>query len=256
MEDLLDIAAVARYLGVSERTVYNRVRAGDLPAVKIGRLWRVRRSELETWLAMLDREPEVLSASVVAEGGAVPSRADLEATLSLFADRIERRLAFVGMLSRAYEVLGWSPPVVVGGHAVEFWTAGGYSTVDIDLVGASEPAVEVLARWGFERQGRYWLDEPLGLVVEIPGSRLSPGQQEHTVSVRLGGVTTTVLGIEDLIIDRLNACVHWEDEESCLWAEALLGTPDGLDEEYLIERAMEEGISERLALIRERTDGR
>ncbi len=50
MEDLLDIAAVARYLGVSERTVYNRVRAGALPAIRLGRLWRVRASDLERWL--------------------------------------------------------------------------------------------------------------------------------------------------------------------------------------------------------------
>ncbi|MDO8880111.1 MAG: helix-turn-helix domain-containing protein [Coriobacteriia bacterium] len=51
MDDLLDIATVARHLGVSERTVYNRVRAGDLPALKIGRLWRVRARDLERWLA-------------------------------------------------------------------------------------------------------------------------------------------------------------------------------------------------------------
>lgn len=51
MDELLDITSVAAYLGVSERTVYNKVRAGDLPAVKVGRLWRVRASDLESWLA-------------------------------------------------------------------------------------------------------------------------------------------------------------------------------------------------------------
>ncbi len=51
MDDLLDIASVAAYLGVSERTVYNRVRSGDLPALKVGRLWRVRAADLEMWLS-------------------------------------------------------------------------------------------------------------------------------------------------------------------------------------------------------------
>jgi hypothetical protein len=51
MDELLDIASVARYLGVSERTVYSRVRSGDLPALKVGRLWRVRVHDLEAWLA-------------------------------------------------------------------------------------------------------------------------------------------------------------------------------------------------------------
>lgn len=51
MDELLSIAAVARYLRVSDRTVYNHVRAGDLPAVKVGRLWRVRAADLDAWLA-------------------------------------------------------------------------------------------------------------------------------------------------------------------------------------------------------------
>ncbi|KUK47601.1 MAG: Uncharacterized protein XD74_1806 [Actinobacteria bacterium 66_15] len=50
MDELLDIASVAGYLGVSERTVYNRVRSGDLRALKVGRLWRVRASDLDEWL--------------------------------------------------------------------------------------------------------------------------------------------------------------------------------------------------------------
>lgn len=58
MDELLDIASVARYLGVSERTVYNRVRAGELPALKVGRLWRVRASELQAWLATRSRHLE------------------------------------------------------------------------------------------------------------------------------------------------------------------------------------------------------
>lgn len=51
MDELLDIASVAAYLGVSERTVYNRVRSGHLPALKVGRLWRVRAADLEGWLS-------------------------------------------------------------------------------------------------------------------------------------------------------------------------------------------------------------
>jgi excisionase family DNA binding protein len=54
MDELLDIASVADYLGVSERTVYNRVRSGDLPAIKVGRLWRVRVGDLQAWLGARD----------------------------------------------------------------------------------------------------------------------------------------------------------------------------------------------------------
>lgn len=243
MDELLDIASVAAHLGVSERTVYNRVRSGDLPALKVGRLWRVRAVDLERWL---EAPGAGRDAQVVAEGGAIPSRTDLERAVGEFEDRIERRLAFVGVLARAYAALGWPAPVVVGGHAVEFWTAGGYATADIDMVGDSYPAAQILGGWGFERQGRHWYDDTLGIVVEIPGSSLSPDALAHTATVRLGQYTATVLGIEDLIVDRLCACEFWSDEESCLWAEALLGAGHEIDMRYLRQRAAEESVLERL----------
>jgi excisionase family DNA binding protein len=253
MNELLDIAAVASYLGVSERTVYNKVRSGELPAVKIGRLCRVRAGDLEVWLGRAARgggtrrEPAVPGgASIAAEGGPIPTRGDLEAVLAEFEDGTERRLAFVGMLSRAYRALGWSEPVVVGGHAVEFWTAGGYSTADIDLVGASEPAAQILASWSFERQGRHWYDDTLGIAVEIPGAQLSVDERRHVAVVRLGGVAASILGIEDLIIDRLNACVHWRDAEACLWAQALISSAQEIDLAYLRRRAVGENVAERL----------
>lgn len=259
MDDLLDIASVAEYLGVSERTVYNKVRSGELPAFKVGRLWRVRRRDLEGWIGERQQAGpgrafsgpiDVSGASLAADGGLMPSRADLERLLKPLVDQIERRLAFVGLLSLVCEALRWPAPVVVGGHAVEFWTAGGYSTVDIDLVGASEPIGQTLESWGFSRQGRHWYDDTLGLVVEAPGARLSASERERVVEVSVQGVVARVLGLDDLIIDRLNACVHWKNEESCDVARALvLGGGDHIDLEYLRERAVEENVSEALARI-------
>ncbi len=249
MDEMLDIATVARYLGVSERTVYDRVRSGEIPAVKVGRLWRVRRTDLEGWL---DRQRGVResggsppsAAAGTAEG--VPTRAQVETFMSEYPEAVDRRLAFVAMLSRAYEALGWTPPVIVGGHAVEFWTAGGYATVDIDLAGASEPAARILKGWGFEREGRHWIDERLGVVVELPAAQLDAGQREHAVRVDLGEVSVMVLGVEDLLLDRLNACVHWNDSESCLWARVLVDSAEKLDLAYVRTRASEEETLERL----------
>lgn len=241
---------MAAYLGVTERTVYNKVRSGELPAVKVGRLWRVRSADLEAWLSesgVSTRPARSTETQVAREPGAVPDRADLEARVSAFGDTLERRLAFVAVLSRGVEALGWAAPVIVGGHAVEFWTAGDYPTIDIDLAGASEPIGEVLERWGFGREGRHWFDERLGIVVEVPAAGLAAAQRERAVSVDMGGIRAYVLGIEDLVIDRLNACVHWKDEESCLWAVSLLRVARDLDVAYLRERALEEDVSDKLA---------
>jgi len=247
VDELLDIAQVAAYLGVSERTVYDRVRAGTLPATRVGRLWRVRAADLEAWLD--SNRPEGARTPVAAaDSGArrAQSRADLEESLAGLEDQLDRRLTFVGMLSRAVISLGWSPPVIVGGNAVQFYTGGDYATVDIDLVGASEPLAEVLGGWGFARDGRHWLDETLGLVVEAPGAQLSRDEQAHVASVQVGDDVVLVLGIEDLIIDRLNAAAHWGDEESRLWAESLIKAASEQDTDYLRRRAADEGVSEAL----------
>lgn len=259
MDELLDIASVATYLGVSERTVYNKVRAGELPAVKVGRLWRVRSADLQAWLESGRRAPAPaagpypyadVAAPVAAEVRPVPTRAELEAALEPVTDQLERRLFFVALLSRGCETLGWPAPVIVGGHAAEFWSAGGYTTVDIDLVGASEPIAEVLGAWGFSRTGRHWYDDSLGLVVEAPGAQLTADEREHVVAVRIGGAVACVLGIEDLVVDRLNACVHWRREESCDVARALIeGARDDIDLVYLRRRASEEDVLDRLERV-------
>jgi excisionase family DNA binding protein len=53
-DDLLTRAEVARYLRVSDRTVSRLIRAGQLPASRIGRAVRIRQSDL---LDMLNGKP-------------------------------------------------------------------------------------------------------------------------------------------------------------------------------------------------------
>ena len=38
-------------LKITPRTVYRLIRAGELPAVRVGRQWRFRRADLDNWLA-------------------------------------------------------------------------------------------------------------------------------------------------------------------------------------------------------------
>ena len=49
-DPLLTTAAVARWLGVSTRTVCLWAECKELPAIKIGRQWRFREGELSAWL--------------------------------------------------------------------------------------------------------------------------------------------------------------------------------------------------------------
>jgi PTS system nitrogen regulatory IIA component len=48
--DILTIEEVAKYLRVSERTVYDWAQKGDIPAGKIGTVWRFKKTEIENWV--------------------------------------------------------------------------------------------------------------------------------------------------------------------------------------------------------------
>jgi len=49
-ETLLTVRELAQYLHVVPITVYRMIDRGDLRAVKVGRVWRVRREEFERYL--------------------------------------------------------------------------------------------------------------------------------------------------------------------------------------------------------------
>jgi excisionase family DNA binding protein len=54
-DELLEVPQIARYLRVSDVTVYRWCREGRLPSLKLGNSWRVRRSALEDFLARGER---------------------------------------------------------------------------------------------------------------------------------------------------------------------------------------------------------
>ncbi len=49
-DDILTIEEVAKYLRVSERTVYDWAQKGEIPAGKIGTVWRFKKQEVENWV--------------------------------------------------------------------------------------------------------------------------------------------------------------------------------------------------------------
>jgi PTS system nitrogen regulatory IIA component len=49
-DDILTIEEVAKYLRVSERTVYDWAQKGEIPAGKIGTVWRFKKLEIEKWV--------------------------------------------------------------------------------------------------------------------------------------------------------------------------------------------------------------
>ncbi len=48
--EFLTTDEVLGYLRVNARTIYRLIRTGELPAVRVGRQWRIRRRDLDTWI--------------------------------------------------------------------------------------------------------------------------------------------------------------------------------------------------------------
>ena len=48
---LLTVAEVADFIRVSTMTVYRLIKAGDLPAIRVGKSYRVKQDDLDAFLA-------------------------------------------------------------------------------------------------------------------------------------------------------------------------------------------------------------
>jgi PTS system nitrogen regulatory IIA component len=51
MNEIMTLEEVAKYLRVSERTVYDWAQKGDIPGGKLGTAWRFKRADIEQWVS-------------------------------------------------------------------------------------------------------------------------------------------------------------------------------------------------------------
>jgi hypothetical protein len=152
---------------------------------------------------------------------------------------LKRQLLMVALITGLLEQEGKAPPVLIGGCALSYYSREVYFTADIDLAYADRESLDrVLTQIAFEKRGRYWVNEELKMAIEAPASSLE-GEESPVEIVELGdGLRCRIIGIEDLLIDRLNACKHWKSEIDCEMVELLIKRYfDELDWYYLEKKA-------------------
>lgn len=159
-----------------------------------------------------------------------------------------RRLKILGIITSACQPLGLKP-VLVGGCAVEFYTFGGYPTFDIDVVVSNYDAfAKIMDALDFKKEGRHWTREDLDIAIEAPSSDLSK-ETAPLSAVEIDGFVAYVIGVEDLVIDRLSAAVHWQSKEDEKWARELIRATKNIDTGYLKQRSKETHTDELLDRI-------
>ncbi|KAF0195731.1 MAG: hypothetical protein FD169_1219 [Bacillota bacterium] len=72
------------------------------------------------------------------------------------------------------------------------------------------------------------------MVIEVPDRQLA-GSMDKVIRLDLGDVGYVfVIGVEDLILDRLRACVYWKSSVDCEWAQRLyLVHQEAIDADYI-----------------------
>lgn len=73
-ETFLTTEEVLEYLQVNLRTVYRLIKAGTIPAVRVGRQWRFRKSDIDAWLNSQQSRPAPRAAGPLAEPLTPPER--------------------------------------------------------------------------------------------------------------------------------------------------------------------------------------
>ena len=157
----------------------------------------------------------------------------------------------MGLITPVLDDLGADPAIIVGGHAVELYTSGSYKTADIDLVMIRDDLARGLFdRLGFVREGRFHYVSEMDIPIERPSNDLA-GSKDRIVKLNTPDGYCYVIGVEDLIIDRLNAAEFWTDARSLEWARYLMSSQyESLDMDYMKKRALEESpkLLDRLEL--------
>jgi len=165
-------------------------------------------------------------------------------------DDIRKRIGIVAVLTDALKDYNVTP-VIVGGFAVELWTMGKYATLDVDLVaeGISETA-PVLYDLGFKNRGGVWTYPGSDVIIEFPKPPLD-GDYNRLQPLDFDGNTVYLLGIEDILLDRVSALKHWRDESSREWAVFLAAAHfEKIDWMYCEKKAIEKQIDDELQLIK------
>jgi predicted nucleotidyltransferase len=170
----------------------------------------------------------------------------LLADLAQEPDRLKKTLKVLALITEQIRPL---KPIVVGGAALEFYTLGGYTTKDVDLVVADRKRLnQVLRNLGFERTtGRHWYSDLLDLAIEAPDEALA-GSEDKITTVVIGGKPVYLIGVEDLIIDRLAAAKYWQgcQEDFNLAVRLLVLHKERIDLKYLKEAAQRELVTDIL----------
>lgn len=164
-------------------------------------------------------------------------------------DPFRRRIFFLGVLTSKLKENSVDA-ILVGGEAIDLYTAGNFATSDIDLVVDNKTITEkLLNKFGFGKQGnQLWLNSDLNIIVQVIYKSYS-GDSSRLKKFRVKSYELKVAAPEDLIQNRLYSAKFWKSnpQRDMEQSIALLGIfSDSIDDTYLDKLAKEHDIVDYL----------
>ena len=163
-------------------------------------------------------------------------------------NELRKKMLLLGYVTSQHEKKKQSI-FLVGGQAVETYTAGQFPTGDIDVTTSDSATTQkVLKSLGFEEMGMIWLNKRLGMAFHIVG--YFPPERSRTI--RIGPYKASIIGVEELILDRLSAAKFWNILADYEKAKVLYDNFEKqIDKDYLREIAKKKEVDDLLLRITE-----
>lgn len=168
-------------------------------------------------------------------------------------DLFKRRILFSAFLSEKLKENGVDA-ILVGGEAIDLYTAGTFATSDIDLLVSNKIVTEkLLNRFGFGREDNgLWFNRDLNIIIQLIPEPYS-GDLDRLRKFRVKGYELKVAAPEDLIANRLYSAKFWKSnpQRDLEQAISLLKIfSDSIDNAYLDNQAQKNNIKDILTEAR------
>lgn len=163
-----------------------------------------------------------------------------------------RRVLFLAFFTSKLKESGVDA-ILVGGQAIDLYTAGTFATSDIDLLVTNKTITEgLLNRFGFGKQDAIWFNRDLNIVVQVISAPYS-GDLRRLRKFKVREYELRVAAPEDLIANRLYSAKFWKGNPKLDLEQAislLKIFSDSIDNAYLDKQAMKNDIEDTLAKVR------
>ena len=131
-EAFLTTEEVLEYLHVNLRTVYRLIKAGKIPAVRVGRQWRFRKTDIDAWLANQQAVGGSATAEPATSNSAAPPRSPASSRPRVLV--VDDEPSIRDLLSKMLTLADYSVDVAPDGQAaLQQMRLNGYHLLITDL---------------------------------------------------------------------------------------------------------------------------